>query len=88
VRRKISADVDGGLSGVPAVRTRERGPPSASAEIYNCDIGQCQVGCVCSICNSPISCTRRSCADTPSENCDNQCCEHKIGIARLFACLL
>ena len=48
--------------------------------IYNCDIGQCQVGCVCSICN-----TRRSCADTPCENCDNQCCEHKIGLACLFA---
>jgi hypothetical protein len=42
--------------------------------IYNCDIGQCQVGCVCSICNSPISCTRQSCADTPCEHCDNQCC--------------
>ena len=50
--------------------------------IYN--IGHCQVSCVCSICNSPPRCTRRTCADNPCENCDTQCCRHKIGIARLF----
>ena len=53
--------------------------------IYNCDIGQCQISCVCSICNAPKRCTRRSCAHSPCENCDVQCCEHKIGLASLFA---
>ena len=63
------------------------GPASLSDStlIYSCEIGGCRVGCLCSICNKPSICTGRSCAETPCENCNVQCCEHKIGLSRTFA---
>ena len=79
----LTSHTDGGE--VSEILTLE-GPASKldTTIIYNCDIGHCQVSCACSICNTPRRCTRRTCADNPCENCDTQCCRHKIGIARLF----
>ena len=63
------------------------GPASLSDStlIYSCEIGGCRVGCLCSICNKPSICTGRSCAETPCENCNVQCCENTMGLSRTFA---
>ena len=58
---------------------------SDSTLIYSCEIGGCRVSCLCSICKRPSICTGRSCAETPCENCNVHCCEHKIGLSRTFA---
>ena len=52
--------------------------------LYNCEFGNCEVDCLCKLCQTPSKCIRKSCFDSPCSSCDLQCILHKITPMREF----
>ena len=53
--------------------------------IYNCQIGNCEVKCLCVLCQNPTSCTNKGCLSSPCSVCEHQCKSHIILPMRNFS---
>ena len=63
------------------------GPASTMSKtiVYTCEHGTCSIQCPCNLCTSYEEPCSRYCAESPCEECDQQCQEHKIELDRTYS---
>ena len=55
------------------------------AVVYTCELSQCIIRCPCNICQDPRKTCKKLCKAEVCIDCNSQCTQHEIKLARLFS---